>query len=823
MHFLTIRDSLRVLFAPGEVVEMRIPKTQREGTVSGYFDDIPTLARELASRNGDVGVYVTMNPCNPALLARCKNRVQPWAKELTTDKDILRRHWLLIDCDPTRPAGISSSKEEHSAALALAQKVRDELRQKGWPRPVLANSGNGYHLLYRIDLPNNEGARDLLKQILAALAAEFDTEEVKIDRNVFNASRIVKVYGTKTRKGENLPERPHRVSKLIGTPYPIRPVPYELLEDLVAGRASARQTLPSGAAADGFNLEEFLAAHLKARPPLAADSGQKWVLAECPFNADHKDAAVFRDTTGKLGFHCFHESCKDKHWSDLRQLFQSQAKTSSAGEPWPEPKPIFGLPPVASIDPDIISQPFRAHCQDVAQRMQVPLDYAYAAQVVTLSAVIGRRMLVQPKALDTSYRIVANLWGVVLGLSGSMKSPVVDDITQPTRAVQDKWQLEYQEAVEQYQKDKEQYETDLAEWKKNGRVGERPTAPEEPHLKQLLVNDSTYEDVHRIMAHNPAGIFLNRDELSGWLSMLDRPERGGERAFYLTAWAGKYSYNVGRIGRKVPPVPHACASLLGTMTPDRLKSYLINRESKSGPAELNDGLLQRLQVLVWPDLTRTYQHVDSVPSVSNAQRIYTKILELDPDTPTLWRWDPKKAQELYRAWDTDMKNNKVRHPETRDELRSHLSKYDKLLCALALQDEVATRILERQRIGAVSAPDKPYRFIRVEALERAIKACAYLETHARRAYFCVQSPELAAAAVLADRIRQRKLKDRFSLWDVYHNNWELLGDRWRVERAVVVLIDAGWLREEAPETANREKSGRALGQRYRINPRILEA
>jgi hypothetical protein len=849
MRVIAIQDALDVLFADGEVVEVRIPEPKETWAVlSGYFDDHRALARELASRNSDAGVYITLNPCKPALLARCKNRLEAQKSKsatLTTDNDIERRHWLLIDCDPGIPKGISSSEEEKAAASALANKVRKWLRKKGWPEPVLADSGNGYHLLYRIDLPNNPGARDLLKQVLEALAAGFNTDQPnqpKIDPVVFNASRIVKAYGTMARKGENLPERPHRRSGLIDVPGndfepddsiyvaddPVKVVPYEYLEELAASGAP-RQTSSSSSASGGtgngtgFDLEGFIARHLKARPPVAHDGGQKWALEECPFNPDHKDAAVFRRANnGAIWFHCFHESCKDYHWPDLREKFEPRGSASGAAavddNVWPEPKPIAGLPAVETLDPAIIPAAFREFCRDVANRMQVPLDFPYCAQAVTTSAVIGRRMIVQPKANDTQFRNIGNLWGAVVAPSGSKKSPVDDLVTEPVRDIEGQWRLDYEREKAEYEDKVAEYETELAAWKKSG--GNKPEKPDKPRLRQLQVNDSTYEKVQVVMAENPAGIFHHRDELSGWFSVMDRPDRGGERGFYLTSWSGNSSYNVDRVGRGGDGihVPHCCISLLGTLTPDRLKTYLVNRDQKQ--AELNDGLIQRLQVLVWPDPVGKYEHIDQLPRVSlveKIQQVFGKILKLNPDTPTLWRWEDK-AQKLYREWDEALQNQKIRHPDTRDELRSHLNKYDKLLCALALQDEVTLRILEGKPIAALSDPDDPYRSIRLEALQRAIKQCAYLESHARRAYFCMQSPELSAAWELAQKIRQKKLPDPFAAADVYRKHWSQLGSVNAAEAAIGVLVACHWLRPERPKDAKRE----GYGVRFRVNPRIWE-
>ena len=128
----------------------------------------------------------------------------------TSDADIIRRWWLPIDIDPVRASGISSSESEHADALVCADTIAVFLAELGWPDPIIADSGNGAHLLYPIDLPNDNERKTLIKSILEFLDNRFSDSRCKVDTANFNASRIWKIYGTISRKGDNLPDRPHR-------------------------------------------------------------------------------------------------------------------------------------------------------------------------------------------------------------------------------------------------------------------------------------------------------------------------------------------------------------------------------------------------------------------------------------------------------------------------------------------------------------------------------------------------------------------------------------------------------------------------------------
>lgn len=211
---------LRAPMSAGAVVELRAPRTPK-GVQSGYFDDPEPLARAAAALSGRAeAVYTTLCPCLRDLLARACNRVEPYAKHTTADRDILRRHWFLIDFDPVRPAGISATEEEHQAALQRAGDCRDWLTGQGWPPPIYADSGNGAHLLYPTDLPNTPESTTLLERCLQALAARFNDLVVSVDPTTFNASRISKVYGTAACKGDSLPDlgRVHRIARILAAP-----------------------------------------------------------------------------------------------------------------------------------------------------------------------------------------------------------------------------------------------------------------------------------------------------------------------------------------------------------------------------------------------------------------------------------------------------------------------------------------------------------------------------------------------------------------------------------------------------------------------------
>lgn len=343
-------DALAKLFDPADVIELRaIHKSsgKRRRIDSGYFDhahwgDLAEHAERL-NRCG-AAVYVTLNPVDPHLLSRYCNRIEERAAQTTGDKNIVRRRWLLVDLDPQRPTDTGATEDQVLKAHHLAKAIVNKLKSLGWPTPFVAESGNGVHLLYGLDLPNDDESDLLLKSVLAGLGEQFDADGIKVDRVVWNAARICKLYGTTATKGDHTAATPWRLSELVHSPPQLAAVPVDKLREVaaLAPAALARRTTPNatyrswpGGSHGAFNLEAFLARHnieCSAVAVASDDGREKFELARCPFNPEHADgdAAIFRWPNGKLGFKCFHDSCSENRWREARALLEGP-QTGSGG------------------------------------------------------------------------------------------------------------------------------------------------------------------------------------------------------------------------------------------------------------------------------------------------------------------------------------------------------------------------------------------------------------------------------------------------------------------------------------------------------------
>jgi P4 family phage/plasmid primase-like protien len=298
----------------------------------GFFDDEKKALSSVDNDSTYQAVWYGLNPLKQlpegatlnGALRRSNRSKKDW---------ILRRERLLIDFDPHRTYG-NASDSEKAAARRQVLAVRDYLRSIGWPEPMLCDSGNGFHVVFAIDLPNDQSSEDLVRGVLLALAAKFDTPEAHVDTGNFEANRLCKLPGTWARKAPATPERPHRQSGVIECPEILQPVPRALLESVSAGHIAERPTLkiPANDELKMEWLRGFLE-HYKVPVVAERQSGQRYFVdVECPWSEEHGSPSG--DTTSSVGYErgwgysykCFHSECtkEERGWKEFRQRITGQ-------------------------------------------------------------------------------------------------------------------------------------------------------------------------------------------------------------------------------------------------------------------------------------------------------------------------------------------------------------------------------------------------------------------------------------------------------------------------------------------------------------------
>jgi hypothetical protein len=601
---------------------------------------------------------------------------------------------------------------------------------------------------------------------------------------------------------------------------------------------------PSDSPNGTFNLEAWIEQHCgDAKPPKLTPSGQVWELAACPWNEDHKGSAFIKKwPNGRIGAGCHHNSCNGKGWHDLRDAVEpgwrerqgpfvsnvSSSRGASQKLEWSQPRALPDeLPSVAPFDLDLLPTEFRPWIADIAERMQCPPDFPAVASMVVAAGLLGRRIGIRPKRYD-NWLVVANLWAMVIGRPGIMKTPA---ITEPVNVLKrleieakDEHAAEMREfkAAQMVAKVRQKAcETEIKNDLKHGGDGMAIATSvidadtTEPTRRRYLVNDTSVEKLGEILGDNPNGVTVFRDELVGLLKSLEKEGQEGARAFYLEAWNGTGRYTYDRIARGTIDIEAAIVSILGGIQPSRLGEYL--RAAVHGGTG-DDGLMQRFQLAVWPDVSGDWVNVDRWPETAAKKAAFEAYMRLESlgvseigaeydrfdDDGIPFLHFTAAAQERFDAWRCELES-RLRSGDEHPAIESHLSKYRSLIPSLAL-------LLHLVDVGR--GP------VGVEAVEKAIRWGEYLESHARRIYGAAVHAEVPAAKALAKRILSGTLigdvTGEFTLRDVYRNAWAGLSTKEEAQAGVDLLVELDWLRPEERPTGGKPKLV------FHINPKIWQ-
>jgi hypothetical protein len=291
--------------------------------------------------------------------------------------------------------------------------------------------------------------------------------------------------------------------------------------------------------------------------------------------------------------------------------------------------------------------------------------------------------------------------------------------------------------------------------------------------------------------------------------MMDTAGQEAARAFYLQGWNGNEAYRFGRIGRESFMIDRLAICVLGGIQPDRLRDYV--RQAVHGGGG-DDGLMQRFQLAVWPDVSTTWTKVDRVPdflAIEAVDNAFGRLRQLKPadigakftlDGKTAYlHFSPDAQQHFDEAW--ILFEGAVRSQKLEPAVEAHFSKYPRMIAILALLIHL---------IDGGSGP------VDLVATKKAVLWAKFLSRHAQRIYGSASSRAAASAHTLAKEISQGKLGTHFSARQVSRRGWRNLTSSSDVEAALDQLIEKHWISAEdsRPDTVGRRSA------RYIVNPKV---
>jgi hypothetical protein len=234
-----------------------------------------------------------------------------------------------------------------------------------------------------------------------------------------------------------------------------------------------------------------------------------------------------------------------------------------------EPFPVGALPPV-----------MRRYVNEYARIMGIPPEYVALPMLATAAAAIGNSRTLR---LRDTWHAPALIWACVVGPSGTGKSPPMEHALRPLRRHQSDAFRAYADAVATHRADTLRHERDVARWKKSSGEEEPPEEPTAPVCAQYVLDDTTLEAMAVVLAMNPRGVLLARDELGGWLEGMDAYRDAGDMQRWLSIHrAESFTVNRKTGDQRIIHIPRAAISIIGGIQPAILRRAMTRERVESG-------------------------------------------------------------------------------------------------------------------------------------------------------------------------------------------------------------------------------------------------
>lgn len=403
-----------------------------------------------------------------------------------------------------------------------------------------------------------------------------------------------------------------------------------------------------------------------------------------------------------------------------------------------EPRAIAAAP---ARPPAAAFQPFPTHelPEPLASFVRETANAIFSDEsrlALPLLAVVGSAIgTTRRLTLKRGWHVPPILWTVVVSESGTQKSPALDAVLEFVNARESDFRREHAAAMDEHDADLTHYEAAQAAWRKQAASGkaddEPPSRPSAPAARRCMVTDATVEALAPILADNPRGLLLARDELAGWIGGMDRyanKAAAGDEPFYLSAFNAAQLIVDRKTSRESIYVGQAALAITGCIQPAVLRQCITARHRASG-------LLARILLAAPPRRPRRWSEAEVSPLVRERLRILLeRLYALEGEIDEHGRHQPRLVRlsdEAKRLW--------IEHFESHDEETADLSGDD--AAAWSKLEETPARLAlvfhmaKAAAFDPLSGDDEPDAdVVDAETMAAAIRVVAWFKGETRRVY-----------------------------------------------------------------------------------------
>lgn len=253
-------------------------------------------------------------------------------------------------------------------------------------------------------------------------------------------------------------------------------------------------------------------------------------------------------------------------------LDDKKGEESRTGNADWNPYPVEALP-----------EPLRDFVHEAAASINCEPCYVALPLLAVAGAAIGTTSRLE---LKPDWLVPSIIWPVVIGESGTAKSPALSAVLDHVDRHEKELREDYQAELDGYDASRLAFEKSLSSWQKSKDTDEPPSRPRCPIARRAKICDSTVEAVAVVLAENPRGVLLARDELAGWFGSMDRYSNGKQDAdqfFWCQCYDGRaHSIDRKHGDHKTLAIDTAAVWVTGCIQPGTLRRSLGAKHRESG-------------------------------------------------------------------------------------------------------------------------------------------------------------------------------------------------------------------------------------------------
>lgn len=199
------------------------------------------------------------------------------------------------------------------------------------------------------------------------------------------------------------------------------------------------------------------------------------------------------------------------------------------------------------------------------------MDFLCASMLTVFATAMGNLWEVR---FSATFHLSPIIYMVIIGPPSCGKTPPLRQVEKPLQELD-------MESDEAYRRARDEYDR-ISNMTTQEREQQHLELPKPPHHQELLVINTTIEQLFGILSHNPHGVLMFVNELNALVSNMNRYGKGSDEAYWLEFFDGNQVKYERKSNDEYISILHPYVSIIGGTQPGLLPKMFGGERANSG-------------------------------------------------------------------------------------------------------------------------------------------------------------------------------------------------------------------------------------------------